>query len=83
MKKAGTKEGEWHKWVGADFVTRSREALEFLDETHCLSISRPYEHIVTYRVEGNRIYLGTAEEPYVLADDILYIKGFPIFAKAQ
>jgi hypothetical protein len=71
------------KWVGADFVTRSREALDFIDDTTCILISRPNQYTVDYRVEGNRIYLGSTGEPYVLAGDILYVKGFPIYQKAQ
>jgi hypothetical protein len=73
------------KWVGFSSITRSREALEFIDESTCIYISRPDHWTISYTTISNRIYLGENDErPFVLKGNILYdINGFPLYIKAE
>ena len=68
------------KWTAIGTISKDKDTIEFVNNTYCIytSINRlePY----TYKIRGNRILLG---EPlsYVIIDNILYLNGYPLFAR--
>ena len=70
------------KWIGWSKFVGDRMMVEFIDEINCIYTSVPNKYSITYTIEGNKLFFGNMEDPFVLRGTILFSRGLPAFKKA-